>query len=295
MKVILTGCDGQVGRFLREKLEANVNLFAFNHNTLDITDESSVTEKVLSIKPDIIINAAAYTAVDNAEDNGELAFSVNCNGPKFLAQAAEKLDASIIHISTDYVFDGFSEASYSETDKVNPQGIYGASKLAGEEAVKSACRKHIILRTSWVFSEFGSNFVKTMLHLATERNELSIVNDQTGGPTYAGDIANAIIFLVNRYEEITSEQWGLYHYSGKPYVTWFEFASFIFEKAIEKNLLKKSPLLIPITSDEYPTRAKRPKNSKLNCTKINFQFGISESDWKNFLSGVIEVYSKQVK
>ena len=288
MKIVLTGCDGQVGRFLKEKLVANVELFAFNRKKLDITDEDKVNEEILSIRPNVVINAAAYTAVDNAEENESLAFNVNCNGPKFLAQAAEKIGASIIHISTDYVFDGFSDYSYSETDKVNPQGVYGVSKLAGEEAVKSACKKHIILRTAWVFSEYGSNFVKTMLSLATERRELSIVNDQRGGPTYAGDIANVIVDLINRHEEITNEQWGVYHYSGEPYVSWFEFASYVFKKAVEQKLIAKEPVLKPVFSDEYPTKAKRPKNSKLDCKKIYLQLGIKESDWKDAVTTIIE-------
>lgn len=290
MKVLLTGCDGQVGTSLKNKLEASVELIAFKRKNLDITNEQQVKKMVLSIKPDIIINAAAYTAVDNAEDNEQLAYKVNRDGPKFLAQAAEEINASIIHISTDYVFDGLCETTYTELDPVNPQGVYGASKLAGEAAVKLACRKHLILRTSWVFSEYGGNFVKTMLRLATERDELSIVSDQIGGPTYAGDIANAIISIVKQTNEISNEPWGLYHYSGSPHISWFEFACFIFEKAVEKELIEKAPVLNPITSDEYPTKAKRPKNSKLNCNKINSQFGIKESDWKDAVSSVIDSY-----
>jgi len=288
MKILLTGCDGQVGRSLKKKLVGITELYAFNKKTLDISNQETVSKTVFSVRPNIVINAAAYTAVDNAEENKKLAFKVNKDGPQFLAEAAEEINASIIHISTDYVFDGLSDVGYSETDEVHPQGVYGASKLAGEIALKYACEKHIILRTAWVFSEHGNNFLKTMLHLASERENLDIVNDQVGGPTYAGDIADAILAIIDHNKKSTSNQWGLYHYSGAPHVSWYQFARYIFKNALEKDLLSQIPTLRPILSAEYPTRAIRPKNSRLNCSKIHSHFGINEPDWESSVDSVID-------
>jgi len=283
---MVTGCNGQVGFLLKKMLTNKVELLALTRQELDITNESLVNETVSNFKPNVIINAAAYTAVDKAESEVKLAFSINSVGPEYLAKAANKINASIVHISTDYIFEGNKSGQYLETDPVKPQGVYGKSKLAGEAAVSKYCDKHIILRTAWVFGEHGNNFVKTMLRLGKERDTLSIVSDQFGGPTYAGDIAQAIIEIAKKIDTCNKIKWGVYHYSGLAHVSWFEFAQKIFEKAKEKGLLEKTPKLTPITTIEFPTPAKRPVNSKLNCQAIGTEFGIMPSDWQSELDNI---------
>jgi dTDP-4-dehydrorhamnose reductase len=286
MRILVTGCNGQVGFLLKKMLTNKVELLALTRQELDITNENSVNNTVSYFKPTVIINAAAYTTVDKAESEEELAFSINSDGPAYLAKAANNINAAIIHMSTDYVFEGNKSGQYLETDPVNPQGVYGKSKLAGESAVSKYCDKHIILRTAWVFGEHGNNFVKTMLRLGKERNALSIVSDQFGGPTYAGDIAKAIIEIVNKIASSKKIIWGTYNYSGLPHVSWFEFAQNIFEKANEKGLLENIPKLSTISTEEFPTPAKRPGNSKLNCKTIETEFGIMPSDWQSELDNI---------
>jgi dTDP-4-dehydrorhamnose reductase len=246
---------------------------------MDISNQDVVFKVIDEIKPDVIINSAAYTAVDKAETDVELAYAVNEVGAGNLAKAANKIGAALVHISTDYVFDGTKNRPYVESDPVNPIGIYGKSKLAGEMRVKSFCNRHIILRTSWVFGQHGNNFVKTMLRLGRSHDRLSIVGDQFGGPSYSGDIAEAIINIVDMMNNGSELDWGTYHYSGKPYVSWFEFAQKVFSKAKNEGLIEQIPLLLPIPSSEYPTPAKRPQNSRLCCNKIKQTFDINPSDW----------------
>ncbi|MET1253593.1 dTDP-4-dehydrorhamnose reductase [Aliikangiella maris] len=288
MRILLTGCNGQVGFLLKKKLEGKCELLALTRESLDITDEPKINLTVAEFKPQVIINAAAYTAVDKAESEKELAFEINATGPKLLAKAASSVNASIIHISTDYVFEGNKSGTYSETDHVNPQGVYGESKLAGEIAVRENCEKHIILRTAWVFGEHGNNFVKTMLRLGQERESLGIVGDQFGGPTYAGDIADAIVEIIYQIEDKRFDSWGSYHYSGYPYASWYEFAEQIFVKAKGKGLLESIPKLNKIQTEDYPTPAARPKNSKLECSKVKLQLGIEPSDWLKALEKICE-------
>lgn len=287
MKVLITGCNGQVGHCLVEQLQGKADVLALDAQELDITQEQVVFDTVNVFKPDVIINAAAYTAVDRAEIENEISYKVNHDGPKYLAQAAQSIDALILHISTDYVFEGNKVGLYSEEDFTNPQGVYGASKLAGEQAVIKACNKHIILRTAWVFCEHGNNFVKTMLRLGQERDALSIVGDQFGGPTYAGDIAAALISVAQQCLAGKSA-WGIYHFSGLPSVSWYEFADVIFEKAIDYGLITKAPKLTCIETHQYPTPAKRPRNSKLDCQKIDDVFNIKPSDWQQALIKIKE-------
>jgi dTDP-4-dehydrorhamnose reductase len=286
MKILITGCNGQVGFLLKKMLTNKVDLLALTRQELDITNEELVNTTVSNFKPNIIINAAAYTAVDKAESEKKLAFAVNANGPKYLAKAAHNQNTPLIHISTDYVFDGNKLGLYCETDPVAPQGRYGESKLAGETAITKYCDKYIILRTAWVFGEHGNNFVKTMLNLAKNRDALSIVSDQFGGPTYAGDIAKAIIEIVNQITTGRDIKWGIYHYSGMPYVSWLEFAQNIFNKAKTHGIINNIPKLTSITSQEYPTPAKRPHNSKLNCEAIENQFAIKPSGWQAELDNI---------
>jgi dTDP-4-dehydrorhamnose reductase len=289
MKILIAGKNGQVGSCLVDQLSTmtDVTLLALDRDQFDITDATQVNKVIAEFNPNIIINAAAYTAVDKAEQESELAYTINRDGPHNLAVAANEINATIIHISTDYVFAGDSLESYVEFDKTDPQGEYGLSKLAGEKAVAQACPKHIILRTAWVFSEHGNNFVKTMLRLAKTRDTLGVVADQFGGPTYAGDIANAILTISKQIGR-DSHAYGIYHFSGFPYVSWHTFAEKIFEIALEQDVLVQRIRVNPITTLDYPTPAKRPANSRLNCDKINNAFGIQQSDWQAALVPIQE-------
>lgn len=290
MKVLITGSNGQVGSCLVKQLQScpNTEVLSVDRNELDITSQSSVIKTVNEFKPNIIINAAAHTAVDKAETEVDLSYAINRDGPLYLAQAAENIGAALLHISTDYVFSGEKDGFYSETDTVNPQGVYGESKLAGENAVLKVCSKTIILRTAWVFGEDGNNFVKTMIRLAQQRDELGIVADQFGGPTYAGDIAAALITIAKditeQGENFDSEKYGIYHFSGLPHTSWCGFAQTIFDKAVEQNVLKKSPLVKEINTEAYPTPARRPANSKLDTQKITKIFNVQASDWQRALN-----------
>lgn len=287
MKILIAGKNGQVGSCLVELLEGQTDLtfLALGREDLDITDPIQVNKIVSEFQPDIIINAAAYTAVDKAEQESELAYAINRDGPLNLARAANKINAAIIHISTDYVFNGDSEESYTESDTTAPQGEYGRSKLAGEQAVAQACPKHIILRTAWVFGEHGNNFVKTMFRLAKTRETLGVVADQFGGPTYAGDIANAILTITKQIA-CDNHAYGIYNFSGFPYVSWHAFAEKIFELALDQDVLVQPIKVNPITTLDYPTPAKRPANSRLNCHKIDSTFGVQQSDWKAALTRI---------
>ncbi|WP_061039795.1 dTDP-4-dehydrorhamnose reductase [Vibrio coralliirubri] len=288
MRVLITGCHGQVGSSLTEQLanHKNTEVLALDREHLDITNQDEVYSAVSEFQPMIIINAAAHTAVDKAEDEVDLSYAINRDGPKYLAQAAQSVGAAMLHISTDYVFEGNKADEYVETDATNPQGVYGESKLAGEIAVAQACEKHVILRTAWVFGENGNNFVKTMLRLGENRDSLSIVGDQFGGPTYAGDIASALITIAKRISQGDAVEFGVYHYSGLPHVSWFDFADVIFDVAVEQSVLVKKPNLTSITTDQYPTPAKRPSNSRLSTEKITLGFSVEASDWKAALKNI---------
>ncbi|EDK29064.1 dTDP-4-dehydrorhamnose reductase [Vibrionales bacterium SWAT-3] len=294
MRVLITGCHGQVGTCLTEQLnqDENTTILALDREHLDITNQDSVNAVVSEFQPTIIINAAAHTAVDKAEEEVELSYAINRDGPKYLAQAAQTIGAAILHISTDYVFEGNKVGDYIETDTTNPQGVYGESKLAGEIAVVQSCDKHIILRTAWVFGESGNNFVKTMLRLGQTRDALSIVGDQFGGPTYAGDIANTLIQIAKRITQGSEIEYGVYHYSGLPHVSWFDFADTIFDVAVQQKLLDSKPTLTSITTEQYPTPAKRPSNSRLSNEKVMANFSIEASDWKVALNN-IQAYTGQ--
>lgn len=286
MKILITGSNGQVGSCLvnRLQLKPEIEFLALNRQQLDITDPAQVDTIVKQFNPDVIINAAAYTAVDKAEQEVELCYSINRDGPKFLADAAHKNGALLLHISTDYVFSGDKQGLYDEDDLVAPQGVYGQSKLAGELAVAEACPRHIILRTAWVFGEHGNNFVKTMLRLAQTRDTIGVVVDQVGGPTYAGDIADSLIAISEQIVNQHVKAYGVFHFSGLPHVSWHIFAEAIFEKAREQNLLDKTVIVNPISTIEYPTPAKRPANSRLSSVKIKKMYGIESSDWQKALT-----------
>lgn len=283
MKVLVTGSQGQVGQCLIKTLQCdgNIILFPFSRTELDITNNFELTRLINEIHPDVIINAAAYTHVDKAEDDIESSYDINYIATKNLAIISKKLDILFLHISTDYVFDGLKSGPYIESDITNPINIYGKSKLAGEKAIQETCSHYAILRTSWVFGEYGNNFVKTMLRLGREKKELNIIGDQIGGPTYAGDIANALVTIMNTMiENKNSSLSGVYHFSGYPFVSWYDFADFIFMIAKENDILDGIPLLNKIPTTEYPLPAERPKNSQLNCEKIINTFNLTPSNWK---------------
>mgnify|MGYP002712377409 CR=1 FL=1 len=288
MKILVTGANGQVGHCLQQQLQAKGwDYVALTRNELDISDARAVEKSVAEIKPTVIINAAAYTAVDKAEQEKEIAYAINRDGPANLARAAKSINAAILHISTDYVFAGDAEGSYREDAPTAPQGVYGQSKLDGEQAVIAANDKHIILRTAWVFGEHGNNFVKTMIRLGRTRDTLGIVADQEGGPTYAGDIAAALLHIAQQYAENKTISWGTYHFSGLPHISWFGFAKQIFAEVQQAEIYDKPiPQLNAITTADYPTPAKRPANSKLNCSKLEQVFGISPSDWQTALKNI---------
>ncbi len=292
MKILLTGANGQVGRCFWDVIaqaqenDSTLELLACGSAELDITDNIAVSSLVNEYVPDIIVNAAAYTAVDKAEAERERAFAVNELGPKYLAEAAAKIQVPIIHISTDYVFDGEETKPYQVGDKVNPQSVYGASKLAGEKAVIGANPRHVIIRTAWVFSEYGNNFVKTMVKLAQSRDKLGIVADQYGCPTYAGDIAHAI-FEICTYIANDKATFGIYHYCGDSPTSWHGFARAIFADAVALKLIEKSPELRAINTDEYPVPATRPKYSVMDNSKLTATYDLPASAWRSALRKVL--------
>ncbi|TCL07355.1 dTDP-4-dehydrorhamnose reductase [Sodalis ligni] len=273
MKVLLTGANGQLGHCFQDRAPADWQIMATDRESLDITDMHRVEEVVAQFHPDLIVNAAAYTAVDKAEVEAELAQSINAVGPENLAKAAKGIDAAMIHISTDYVFDGSSSIPYKETDATHPLSVYGATKLEGEVAIQRVLPEAIIIRTAWVFSEYGNNFVKTMLRLAQGRDTLNIVEDQFGCPTYAGDLAEAIIRLYR--QKVVG---GIYHFCGDRQVSWKEFTDEIIATAYILKLITHRPEIKGIPTAEYPTAAHRPSCSTLSCQKIK-SHGINPSDW----------------
>lgn len=281
MKVLLTGAKGQLGSCFQDRLPQGWEVLATDSDVLDITDLDKVKQAVAQFKPNVIVNAAAYTAVDKAESDRELAALINETGPKNLALAANDVGARLVHVSTDYVFDGKANEPYTESDPTNPLGVYGQTKLDGEVAVMGIQPDALIIRTAWVFSEYGNNFVKTMLRLGKERDALGIVADQRGCPTYAGDIAQAIIDLLK-----VNATGGIYHFCGDKEVAWSDFSRAIFDIAVKGNKLAKSPVVNDIKTEDYPTPAERPQYSSLNCQKV-ISLGISPSHWDHALVHVI--------
>ncbi|MEE3660423.1 dTDP-4-dehydrorhamnose reductase [Brenneria sp. g21c3] len=281
MKILLTGANGQLGRCFQDRFPAGWQIWATDSADLDITDYEKVLSAVKEFQPDAIVNAAAYTAVDKAESEPELAALINETGPKNLALAAKEIGARLVHVSTDYVFDGNATVPYVETDKTNPLGVYGKTKLDGEIAVSHVLPDAIIIRTAWVFSEYGNNFVKTMLRLASSRDEINVVSDQRGCPTYAGDIASVIIKLLQKKTD-----GGIYNYCGDTDVSWAEFAEEIFYYAFNKNVISNKVVVNHIKTSEYPTLAKRPKYSVLCLNKIKEK----GSNWKEKISTIDKIH-----
>ncbi|TVR63639.1 MAG: dTDP-4-dehydrorhamnose reductase [Candidatus Competibacteraceae bacterium] len=288
MRIIVTGARGQVGwELTRRATLLGHDVLAWDVAELDITDAAAVDRELAASDADVAINAAAYTAVDKAEQEPELAFAVNRDGPAHLAAACARSNIPLLHISTDYVFDGRKTGPYTEDDPVAPLGVYGQSKHEGDEAVRRLWSRHLILRVSWVFGAHGHNFVKTMLRLAREREELRVVADQHGCPTYAGDIADVLLELAGRRAEIDArDTWGTYHYCGAPATTWNGFASAIVEQARIREPLKVRAITAIATAD-YPTPAARPVNSVLDSTRLTERFGIQPRPWREGLAAML--------
>ncbi|UZE95140.1 dTDP-4-dehydrorhamnose reductase [Alkalimarinus alittae] len=289
-KVLITGAKGQVGvELMLEAAARGYDAVGYDSSDLDITDAKQVFKALETLQPQVVINAAAYTAVDKAEQERDIAFAVNADGVSYLADACKRFDVPLLHISTDYVFDGKKSTPYLESDEPNAIGVYGASKLAGEQVLKNKWHKHIILRVSWVFGAHGHNFVKTMLRLAESRDALSVVNDQYGAPTAAKSIASCLLSLVEceGFGE-ADYPWGLYHYQSEPGVTWYDFANEIFLQANALGKLSKQMSVAPITSEQFPTPVARPENSKLDGEQLKQVFGIQAGDWKRQLSEMLK-------
>ena len=292
MKLLILGSNGQVGHCLVDHAERkSLDFYATNSSQLDITDNSKVEEVFRQVNPSLVINATAYTNVEKAEDEPEKALDVNSKSFGNFANLFSQKNIPLIHISTDYVFDGTKDGYYQETDPVNPINSYGRSKLAGEKAIIDNIDKYIIIRTSWVFGRHGKNFVKTMLNLFRSRDELTVVSDQIGGPTFAGDIATAILKISEVLENSpVFSDWGIFNFSGKEDVNWFEFAKIIYEASRRKQLITRDVSIKPIPTSMFKTKAVRPQNSKLDLSKIKNVFDISASDWRSEIDNYIEHY-----
>ena len=285
-RILVTGATGQLARCLDEAHADRSGdawtLVALGRPQLDVTKPDTLAASIDVHEPDVVINCAAYTAVDAAESHAQQAMAVNADGACSLAKLCARHDVPLVHISTDYVFDGTKTEPYRESDWVNPTCVYGLSKLRGEEAVAETCTRYAIVRTGWVYSPFGQNFVKTMLRLAADRDEISVVDDQLGCPTYARHLADAILKMAGRISTGTAKDttlWGTYHAVGNGETSWFGFAEEIFRQSTKYG--GPNARVLPISTKEYPTAAKRPLNSRLDCTFLTKRFGIMMPDWRS--------------
>ena len=276
-RILLTGRNGQVGWELQRSLSLLGRVFAFNSGELDLAQPDRVRSVVRDIGPEIIVNAAAYTAVDKAESEPDMAVSVNGTAPGVLAEEARRMGALLVHYSTDYVFDGTKQAGYTEDDEPCPVSAYGRSKLNGEQAIHTSGVRHLILRTSWVYGLRGQNFLRTILRLADERDELRVVDDQVGAPTWSRTIAEATALILAAPEPIE----GLFHLTSAGETTWFGFAQAIL--AATRDRRKREPRLTPISTSEYPSPATRPANSRLDCTRLTQRTGLCLPQWQDSL------------
>lgn len=286
-KLLLLGSGGQLGKslsnlFKSDDLAKSYDLISLNHADLDVTSNESVMAVINDICPDMVINATAYTAVDNAEDDKTTCYAVNAVAPEYIAKACAAIDAKLLHISTDYVYNGEIKKLHDEAEMPLPGGIYAMSKLEGEQRAMQYCTNTIIIRTSWLYSPYGKNFVKTIGNLSFIKPELRVVSDQFGNPTYALDLAKAIITIIK------SERWisGIFNYSNSGPISWYEFAREIV------SLLGNSDkcIVYPIDSTQYPAKAKRPKFSALNCDKIKRIYGIGQEPWQESLARMVAEY-----
>lgn len=280
-KVLVTGAKGQLGQCIQSIAHQypTLNFLFVDKQQMDITNIIQISEFFKTHKVDWCINCAAYTAVDQAENHKEEAYQINVLGTRNIAQICQEYDVKLIHISTDFVFDGLKTSPYTERDATNPINVYGETKLKGELEVKAHCASHFIIRTSWLYSEFGHNFMKTMLRLASERDILRVVNDQIGSPTYALDLAEALLHIIQK----DKDHYGVFHYSNQGQISWFEFAKTIFE------LVNHHIVLEQILTEDYPTLATRPLYSVLDTSKISEAFNLEIPFWKD---GLVTALSK---
>ncbi|GAB5467597.1 MAG: dTDP-4-dehydrorhamnose reductase [Rhodospirillales bacterium] len=288
MKILLFGRSGQVAREIQRLAGPELEIQALGRDAADLTDPQACARQIAESRCEAVINAAAYTAVDRAEEEEALATRINGEAPGAMAQACAGRDLPFLHISTDYVFDGESARAWREDDPTAPLNAYGRSKLAGERAVAAAGGQHVILRTAWVYAAEGSNFPRTMLRVGAQRDRLSVVGDQRGAPTPAADIAASLLRIACAYRDGQGES-GIFHYCGKPATTWYGFAKTIFEQApwIE------TPELVAIRSSAWPTPAKRPGNSVLDCSKIARAYGITQPDWRDGLPALLTAIKEE--
>ncbi|MFT7250361.1 MAG: dTDP-4-dehydrorhamnose reductase [Flavobacterium sp.] len=282
MVVLVTGANGQLGQSLQfiEKNYPNIEFVFCDSEKLDITDYDNVNAAFNEFIPDYCINAAAYTAVDKAESEPEKAYSINVLGPQNLAKTCKIYDTVLLHVSTDFIFDGTKKIPYTEVDQPNPTGVYGQTKLDGEIAIQDIWEKHYIIRTSWVYSQFANNFMKTMLRLGSERDSLSVVDDQIGTPTNAVDLAEVLVTIINKHSKLNYEHYGVFNFSNEGQCSWYDFAKKIFELNNINIDLK------PIPTTSYPTPAKRPAYSVLDKSKIKKVFEIGINNWETSLSKI---------
>lgn len=286
MRILIFGRIGQLGTELaRRPWAPGTQLIFLDRDEVDIGNPAAVTGAIAANPCDLVINAAAYTAVDKAEAEPDAAFAVNRDGPRAMAEICRARGMPLLHVSTDYVFDGTKSTPYSEADAITPLGVYGHSKAEGEQAVRDALPEHVILRTAWVYAAHGHNFVKTMLRLAADRPELRVVADQHGCPTAAADLAMALHQLAERYAAERSLAWGTYHFTGQGETTWHGFAQAIIDLAAP--VTGKRPLVQAITTADYPTPARRPANSRLDCRRMTEVFGITARPWPEALAEVV--------
>jgi dTDP-4-dehydrorhamnose reductase len=296
VRIIVIGKEGQVARSLAERAPAHgAEAVLMGRPHLDLADPSGIEDVLRETKGDVIVNAAAYTAVDKAESEPDLAEAINGIGAGVVAGTAAAMKIPVIHLSTDYVFDGTADHPYRETDPVNPLGAYGASKLLGEQAVASEADDHVILRTAWVYSPYGKNFVKTMLRLASERDELGVVSDQVGSPTSALDIADGIIAVARNLKSKPQDPSlrGLFHMAGTGYTSWAAFAEAIFQASARQG--GPSSRVRPIATADYPTPAKRPANSRLDCSKLADVHGVRLPEWQSSLETCVKLLIEEMR
>ena len=285
LNILISGKTGQVAVELQKHLAGLGNLIVLGRDVLDLSQPEQIRAQVRAHKPDLIIIAAAHTAVDQAESEPELAFAINATAPGVFAEEAAALGIPLIHYSTDYVFDGSKPAPYTEDDATNPLGVYGKSKLAGELAIAASGARHLILRTSWVYSTHGKNFLLTMQRLLQERSELRVVADQIGAPTWAGTIAQSTRALIERWQSGDAAAWGTYHLTASGETSWFGFTQAIAGHLTAQG--KACATLEPIPASAYPTPAARPQNSRLDCSKLAREWGVAQPDWEAALSACL--------
>ena len=287
VKILVTGADGQVGTEMLRLADDEFQVVGFTRGDLDITDRNAIARRLDEYEPDLLVNCAAYTAVDRAEDEPDLAHRVNADAVGWLGGACNARGVGVIHFSTDYVFDGTKDGPYTEDDTPNPLNVYGASKLQGEHRLRAATDRHLILRVGWVFGRTGRSFVDTILRLARERDELTVVDDQVGAPSPADAIA-ATVRSIAEHPGGLEDAWGTYHFSTVPVVSWCGFAREIVATAKAQGILAALPRVRGITTDEWPSKARRPLNSQLCGARLTASLGIAPSTWRVSLGGYLE-------